>query len=100
MNKKKRVDNKRDELRQHREQHPVEVFAKRKSGCRVIKHTTRTLTSTQSPRRKKKNSLHNPVKFNHHRQDRTFKCEVTNAGIWAQPKKLVFCALTLTEASA
>lgn len=80
---KKGVDNKRDESRQNREQHPVEVFAKRKSGCRVIKHTNTDTHWHSVSKQKKKSSLHNPLKFNHHRQDRTFKCEMTNAGIGA-----------------
>lgn len=51
---------------------------------------------------KGENGLHNLVKFNY-RHDKTFKCAVTNAGIWASKcpcQKLVFCSLTLSEARA
>lgn len=66
---------------------------RRKSECRVIKHTnTDTRKSTLS--KGKKTSLRNLVRCNCHRQDRTFKCEMTNAGTGANKwlvQKFVFC---------
>lgn len=65
---------------------------RRKSDYRVIKHTT---TDThKSTLTKEKNSLRNLVRCNCHRQDKTFKCEMTNTGTGANKwlvQKFVFC---------
>lgn len=48
----KRINNKRDELRQHREQHPMEVFAKRKVTAGWWRHANTHIHAHRQPPRK------------------------------------------------